>query len=94
MPKQAEFPDGSAEELLRFCDNELQRRRSARKEPKNRIILSGALLLMMILTIGALMILFSMLRDLPRQENASGAMGCEGNGPIASVGNHFRHTPC
>jgi len=72
MLKQAESPDISPEQLLQFCEMEMQRSRAKRKTGKNRVaLLTGALLIMMILAMGALVLLFSMLRDLPRPEHAA-----------------------
>src|SRR3954469_1934019 len=71
MSKQAESPDPSPDELLRFCEMEIQRRRATRQTNSNRpLIITGALLLVVIGAIGALMVLFSMLRDMPRPEHA------------------------
>jgi hypothetical protein len=74
MLKQAESPDATPEQLLQFCELEMQRSRARRKTGRNRVaLLTAVLLVMMILAMGALMLLFSMLRDLPRPEHAEAA---------------------
>ena len=72
MLKQAESRDLTPDELLRFCEMEIQRKRATRQTNRNRpLIITGALLLVVIGAIAALMILFSMLRDMPHQEHAN-----------------------
>jgi len=95
MPKQVEFPDASVEEILRFCDTELLRLRAARKSSGNRIVmLGGGIMLVLVVALGALLLLFSMLRELPRHESGVGSVGFGESAAIVRIVPDSGHTLC
>jgi hypothetical protein len=78
MPKQAESLPDSPDELLRFCDGELQRLRAQRAHarPRRGAVLAVSLLVLFMGAMAAFIFLFAQLQGVAKPESAppSGSM--------------------